>query len=192
MAFQSAKNTIGPNYAEQLRKEHAGSKWGSTGFRYSGAALGALIEDRPYLQTAYDYGCGKGSLAKAFDELEWVEYDPGIPEKSTKQKGRYDLVTCTDVLEHVEPDLLDAVLADLAEATGKVLFLDVACYPTGKTFGEGPYIGQDLHLIVEPPAWWLARCEAGLPGLRLHEFNASKKASKGGYKERAVLVYERV
>jgi len=146
---------------------------------------------RPYLHTALDYGCGKGTLAEAFPNLKWSEYDPGIPGKDVIPEGRFDLVTCTDVLEHVEPPLLETVIESLVAKTSKVLFLDIACYPTGKLFGEGPYFGQDLHLIVESPEWW-RKTIGKLTDLHLAEFRAVTVFSKGKYKDRAILIYERV
>jgi len=184
--------TLSKEYVEQLQKEHSGSKWGSSAVKYSGAAVAQLISRRPYLQTALDYGCGKGTLATEFPQLEWTEYDPGIPGKDVKPQGTFDLVTNTDVLEHVEPDLLDEVLAELVARTGKVLFLDIACYPTGKLFGEGPYKGQDMHLIIEPPAWWEQRIAPAMKGLQLFESQYIKRRVKGKERERAVFVYERV
>jgi len=188
----SANGTIQSDYAEQLRKEHDGSKWGSTGARYSGEDLARVIASRPYLQTALDFGCGKGTLSQAFPELVWQEYDPGIPGKDHIPSGSFDLVTNTDVLEHVEPHLLDNVLLVLQDKTDKVLFLDIACYPTGKVFGEGPYVGQDLHLIIQDPEWWKERVCTAMHALTLVYFNSKEMLSKGKYKKRAILVMERV
>jgi len=192
MAELFKNDTISKSYAKQLQKEHNGSKWGSTGFRYSGELLADQLVNRPYLQTALDFGCGKGTLSQGFQELDWSEYDPGIPGKDEVPEGQFDLVTCTDVLEHVEPELIENVVKTLASKTGKVLFLDIACYETGKTFGEGPYIGQDLHLLIKEPTEWRKYIEGLNTGLHLAEFQHVTKFSKGQYKDRAVLVYERV
>lgn len=124
-----------------------------------------------------------------FPEIEWTNYDPGIPEYDQIPKGQFDLVITTDVLEHVEPDALSNVLATLERLTGKVLFSDIACYPTGKLFGEGPYIGQDLHLIVEEPSWWREQFKA--IGLHEAEYQWREKASKGGRKQRCMMIHER-
>lgn len=152
--------------------------------------MAELVRSRHYLASALDYGCGKGTLSTGIQGLLWTEYDPGIPGKDTKPQGQFDLVTCTDVMEHVEPDLVDAVVADLAKYTGKALFVDIACYPTGKLFGEGPYKGQDLHLVVEDPLWWREKFDK--TDLQFFEMRIIEKRSKGGLKKRVQLTYERV
>jgi len=191
MEQPSAEGTISSDYKEQMRKEHDGSKWGTTGARYSGESLEQVLQARPFLNTALDYGCGKGTLAEAFPSLTWSEYDPGIPGKDTVPEGTFDLVTCTDVLEHVEPHLIEGVLTQLAEKTKTCLFLDIACYLTGKTFGEGPYKGQDLHILIKEPAEWRDYV-LEVTGLHLAEYRSVQKFSKGAYKDRAILVLERV
>jgi hypothetical protein len=193
MAQLFNNNTIGPSYAKQLQAEHSGSKWGSTGAKYSGNDVVTLLRERPYIRTVLDFGAGKGSLGlfirQHFPEIEWTNYDPGIPEYDTLPTKRFDLVISTDVLEHVEPDSLPNVLATLEGLTGKVLFSDIACFLTGKLFGEGPYIGQDLHLIVEEPSWWREQFKA----INLHEaeYKHYEKESKGVMKARCLMVHER-
>ncbi|QZO00385.1 class I SAM-dependent methyltransferase [Chenggangzhangella methanolivorans] len=65
-----------------------------------------------------DYGCGKGKLAASLPEIAFVEYDPAVPGKDAPPPA-CDLVVCTDVLEHIEPELLDNVLADIARLARK-------------------------------------------------------------------------
>jgi len=190
MAELFANNTISGSYADHMRKEHDGSKWGSTGYRYSGKAIEAIIDSRPYLKTALDYGCGKGTVAIMFARLDWREYDPGIPGKQELPRGQYDFVTCTDVMEHVESEFIDNVIDELVAKTEKVLFVDIACYPTGKVFGEGPYKGQDMHISVHEPEWWLDAFNDR--ELHLAESYIISKYSKGRYKPRIQLTYERI
>lgn len=192
MAKLFANDTIGPDYKAHMQKEHHGSKWGSTGYRYSGKAIEAIIDSRPYLQTAFDYGCGKGTVAMRFARLGWTEYDPGIPGKDTKPNGTFDLVTCTDVIEHIEEKYVKAAILEMANYTDKVLFLDIACYPTGKLFGEGPYKGEDMHITIKAPEVWEKLIESWDIGLELHESYIIKKMSKGKMKPRIQLTYERV
>ena len=99
-----------------------------------------------------DYGCGKGGLSVALPLVEVTNYDPAI-EKWSATPEPHDFVVCTDVLEHIEPDCLDAVLDDLVRVTDKVLFASIATTPAVKTLADG----RNAHLIVEPMEWWLPK-----------------------------------
>jgi hypothetical protein len=98
------------------------------------------------------------------------------------------------VLEHVEPELITGMIQTMAAKTKKVLYMDIACYPTGKLFAEGPYAGKDLHLTVEDPDWWRATVKEALKGTGMIEFQYQwrEALSKGGRKVRCLLIYERV
>jgi len=198
MAKLYAGDTIGPSvdYQEHLRKEHDGSKWGSTGGRYSGTDVLRLLTERTYIQSVLDFGAGKGSLESFIVErlerkVEWTNYDPGIPGIDQIPQKQFDLVVSTDVLEHVEPRRIYDTLVQLAILTGKVLYSDIACYPTGKVFGEGPYKGQDMHLIVEDPSWWRQQF-ADLAKLQEFSYEHREHLSKGRQKKRCVMIHERV
>lgn len=95
-----------------------------------------------------DYGAGKGLLSR---EIPLVKnYDPAIDEWAGEPEPA-DMVVCTDVLEHVEPEYLHEVLDHLSELTNKVAFLTVATRPAQKTLADG----RNAHLIVEGAEWWL-------------------------------------
>lgn len=99
-------------------------------------------------KSVLDYGCGKGYLAKNLPFPIW-EYDPAVPGKSESPRPA-DLVVCTDVLEHIEPDKLDFVLDDLARVTKKVGYFVIHTGPSGKTLSDG----RNTHLIQEGEEWW--------------------------------------
>lgn len=101
-----------------------------------------------------DYGCGKGMLAQALDFPIW-EYDPAIPGKDELPRPA-DLVTCTDVLEHIEPECLPAVLADLQRVVKKIGYLVIHTGPASKTLPDG----RNTHLIQQDRAWWKAHLSA--------------------------------
>ena len=189
MAVLFNNDTIGNGYQVQLRKEHDGSKWGTTGARYSGDRILSILNERPYVKSVLDFGAGKGSLGRYIKErldVEWTDYDPGRPDIDTLPERQFDCVLSTDVLEHVEPERLDGVIRTLESKARKVLISDIACYPTGKLFGEGPYKGQDLHLIVEDPQWWKEKFN-----LHLAYYEHSMKYSKGIYKDRCFMIHEK-
>jgi 2-polyprenyl-3-methyl-5-hydroxy-6-metoxy-1,4-benzoquinol methylase len=62
----------------------------------------------------------------------------------------HDIVACTDVLEHIEPDCLDDVLKDIRRCTKKVAFLLIATRPAIKVLADG----RNAHLIQQPYTWW--------------------------------------
>jgi hypothetical protein len=79
-------------------------------------------------------------------------YDPCVKAISNTPKPR-DFVTCTDVLEHVEPEFVDAVLDDLRRVTRKAGFYVVSTVPAIKILPDG----RNAHLVVEEPEWWLKK-----------------------------------
>lgn len=110
-----------------------------------------------------DYGCGKGYLAKALPMPIW-EYDPAVPGKDEEPRPA-DLVVCTDVLEHVEPDTLQAVLADLGRCVRKLGYFIIHTGAARKTYANG----QNTHLIQEGRAWWEPRLAAHFTVAKIFE-----------------------
>jgi len=110
--------------------------------------------------TILDYGCGQGSLKDALMGLTWwrynggrvYEYDPCVPEKAKRHRPK-DLVVCTDVLEHVEPECFEAVLADLKRLSLKGCYVSIATRPSNKRLPDG----RNAHLIVESASWWIGQ-----------------------------------
>jgi hypothetical protein len=107
-----------------------------------------------------DYGCGQGSLVRALRQMELkgvrlAEYDPAIPGKDWPPVFA-DLVVCTDVLEHVEPDKLPSVLAHLKSLARKAVFAVIALRESNKTLTDG----RNAHLIVQTADWWIAELRA--------------------------------
>lgn len=95
-----------------------------------------------------DYGCGKGYLAKEMPFPIW-EYDPAIPGKQESPRPA-DIVVCTDVLEHIEPDKLVAVLRDLQRVMRQAGYFVIHMGQSSKTLADG----RNSHLIVQDADWW--------------------------------------
>lgn len=130
----------------QVHKENP--KWGTTGRDFA-ALVKRLIGDFAPLNVL-DYGCGKQTLAQALPEYRIRGYDPGLPGLDAPPEP-HDMVICTDVLEHIEPECLDAVLDDLQRVTRQTLFLQVC---TVEAFQKLPD-GRNAHLIIKPARWWI-------------------------------------
>ena len=147
---------------KELLDMHSSTEWGGTGGVYSGDTVVEFIKAYPEIKTILDYGCGEGSLKKwveaaGITDKQWTLYDPGVAEFSERPTGRFDLVITTDVMEHIEESMLDAVIDDLNEFTGKYLFNEIACYLARAFFRDGPYKGKDLHINLKAPDAWMLR-----------------------------------
>ena len=94
------------------------------------------------------HNCGKGALANKLPFPIW-EYDPAIPGKDAVPRPA-DLVICTDVLEHVEPAMLDNTLRDLSRCVLKAGYFVIHTGAAKKTLPDG----RNTHLIQEGEAWW--------------------------------------
>lgn len=139
-------DTISPEYREQNRQAHQAPGFGTSGHHYAGVA--SLIRSITGSATVLDYGCGKGTFAAAVD-FPVIEYDPCIPGKDSPPAAA-DMVVCTDVLEHVEPDRLGAVLAHIAALARRAALIVVHTGPSRRTLPDG----RNAHLIQQPAAWW--------------------------------------
>ena len=150
---------ISVEYVAEQKILHAAPRgYGGKGDKWADAVL--ELARRFDCWSVLDYGCGQGALARAViarsdRRLMVREYDPAIDGKDARPSFA-DLVVCTDVLEHVEPDKLDTVLAHLRGLARRVLFVVIATRPSGKTLTDG----RNAHLILESPEWWHARIES--------------------------------
>lgn len=141
---------ITDEYTELNRQLHAKELgYGVGGGRHAPTVL--TLMEKTGCKSVLDYGCGKGYLGKALPFPIW-EYDPAVPEKSAAPRPA-ELVVCTDVLEHIEPECLMAVLGDLQRCTVKVGFFVIHTGPARKTLPDG----RNTHLIQKDEAWWRAK-----------------------------------
>lgn len=140
---------ISEDYKAQNKKLHEIPAYGTSSAKWVGEVRG--IAQTYAVQTILDYGCGKGLLKQALG-FEIAEYDPAIEGKD-KQPQPAEMVVCTDVLEHIEPECLDAVLDDLQRLTKRVAFLTIATRPAKKILADG----RNAHLIQESHKWWLPK-----------------------------------
>ena len=114
-----------------------------------------------------DYGCGKCTLGKALP-FPIKQYDPFIPQFSALPSPA-DIVVCTDVMEHVEEDYVDDVLAHIAELTNKVAFFEIATRPAAKVLPDG----RNAHITQYPASWWLRKLCVRMEPLSFQNFGGS-------------------
>lgn len=120
------------------------------------APLVTEIINRLEVTHLLDYGCGKHTnLLKSIrpkHKLQYQAYDPAVPEFAESPVPA-EMVACIDVLEHIEPELLDNVLDHLKSLTEVVIILTIDTGPAGKKLSDG----RNAHLIQQPMEWWLPK-----------------------------------
>ena len=80
--------------------------YGTTGRRYVDVVW--RLARRFRAQSILDYGCGKQDLWSALNsEFDVRNFDPAISGLDGRPQPA-DFVACIDVLEHLEPEYLDA------------------------------------------------------------------------------------
>jgi 2-polyprenyl-3-methyl-5-hydroxy-6-metoxy-1,4-benzoquinol methylase len=145
---------ISEGYQTLITKMHATTNWGDGSHRRVDDIV-ALIKSLGYPTTVLDYGCGKGTLGPAMKArmpyLAWHEYDPGIPGKDTPPTDRFDLVVSTDVLEHIEPEHIEHVLAHIASITGRYFYATIGLELAKHILPDG----RNAHILIRPEEWWV-------------------------------------
>lgn len=126
--------------------------------------------------TVLDVGCGTGRASVSFEGmgLEYVGLDiagnsvnPDVYdgdkfftmdflERDTwLEYAKFDWVYCCDVLEHLPSDQTSEALDRIKKLARKGVFLQISCFPETS---HGKLIGEELHLTVQEPSWWMREC----------------------------------
>jgi len=148
------RTTITPEYLLLQKKLHETPSYGVASLTL--APIIASLIKKTGCKSVSDYGAGKRRLAEGLRQagllsFDYHPYDPAFPEYGEPKIA--DLVCCVDVLEHIEPELIDEVINDLKSVTQKLGFFSIHMGPAGKTLSDG----RNAHLIQQPSSWWLAK-----------------------------------
>lgn len=146
---------ISEEYRRMQQALHENPDYGVASMHY--APLVAELLELTGSSELLDYGAGKGRLGETLRQhvkrpLVIHHYDPAIPQWSAPP-APCGFVACIDVLEHIEPSLIDNVLDDLKRVTAGVGVFTVHTGPAVKYLADG----RNAHLIQQPPRWWLPK-----------------------------------
>ena len=163
--------TISDDYRNAQKQLHENPNYGVASLQY--APIVKEVIQQIGATSISDYGAGKCRLRMKLKELgfrkfRYFPFDPAFPEYGEPKEA--ELVCCIDVLEHVEPFYLDAVLIDLRKITTGHGFFTIHTGPAVKTLADG----RNAHLIQNPASWWL-------PKLCDHFEILHLQASPGGF-----------
>lgn len=147
--------TISEDYRKMQQHLHENPNYGVASVGFAPLVVEGI--EAVGAQELLDYGAGKGRLGLALKQqmkrpLTIHHYDPAIPEWSNPP-APCKFVACIDVLEHIEPALLDNVLDDLKRVTQGIGVFTVHTGAAAKFLTDG----RNAHLIQQPPAWWLPK-----------------------------------
>ena len=120
-------------------------------------------------KTLLDYGCGKAipydkdrckevdlrhPIQKLCNLKSFDLYDPAYEKYATLPDKKYNVVVCTDVLEHIAEQDIDYVLTEILSRSDKIVFLNISCQPALKHFKQGNLKSKIVLLSVFNPSWW--------------------------------------
>src|SRR5262245_35209573 len=128
-----SRETISPAYLALQRELHRDPNYGVASIHFAPIVKKCL--DMSRAKSISDYGAGKQGLWVALQTLgvhnvEYRPYDPAFPEYGLPRPA--DLVCCIEVLEHIEPEFVESVLAELRSITTGFGFLTIATGPATK------------------------------------------------------------
>ena len=155
---------VGQYYLQQCIELHATRKVFSGRGCLKYANMIIALSKRVGAQNALDYGCGKGNQympefdkgVRLEDQLGYTvtKYDPAVPEFMAKPVHVvFDLVWCTDVMEHIPEEDVPTIVDDLNLYAEKALFVTVATHAAKKSLPNG----ENCHVTQRPSDWWKER-----------------------------------
>ena len=122
-----------------------------------------------------DYGCGAGFVVELMRSYVFEKESYGVDVSSEMCKAansrlggefalkiedkkgpfpddNFDIITCFDVLEHVDEEDVEAIKADIMRllAPGGVFFCNISLKPSVSV----DHNGENLHRTVKPASWW--------------------------------------
>lgn len=146
-------------YKAMQKELHSAGEYGIAGQEYAATVfhLTSQIAKRLGSCSILDYGAAQGLTMKAVRQSFMLHesitdrcYDPFV-EGIDNDPAPADVVICTDVLEHVEPECTFAVLDHIAALTERVAFFSISLVPAVKVLSDG----RNAHINLRPQEFWL-------------------------------------
>jgi hypothetical protein len=139
----------------QLHEQGGYGLWGDHENETIGRGILSLYDQLKRPITVMDYGAGSGALGKSLTDLfrpvSVTNYDPFHPRwRDNPEPGVHDIVTCFDVLEHVEEQCVENTLKYIAAKARYVAVFSVALEEAGKTLPDG----RNAHITLRSAQWW--------------------------------------
>lgn len=155
---------ITESYRKMQQELHLNPNYGVASLAFA-PLVGQLISALK-IKSVSDYGAGKKNLLNGLRKIgigdfHYFPYDPAFPHYGAPSQA--DLVCCIDVLEHIEPELIDNVLNELATLVCSFGFFSIHTGPAIKILSDG----RNAHLIQKPRDWWEEKLQPRFEIIRL-------------------------
>lgn len=138
-------------YLEQYQLLHREKEYGVSGDGHVPQIISLMSEDA---DSILDYGAGQSNTAHLLKLKTGIEdvvaYDPAVVGRSEKPRRSFDVVVCTDVMEHIPEDEILGVLLDIRRYANKEAIFAIALREAAQTLPNG----ENAHCTVKPAAWW--------------------------------------
>ena len=116
------------------------------------------VNERSRIRSVLDFGAGRGGLVLALkktlgNQISITGFDPGVKEFSDKPKRKFDVITCIDVLEHVDRYSIDGVLNEIKNLMAGFMIFVIDLMPAEKSLADG----RNAHILIAPPEYWASK-----------------------------------
>lgn len=143
-----------PDYHDHIaayKEIHATRHYGDSATEeYLEVAAKVVKERTP--KSILDFGCGRSDLAVHFwlDGARRIEhYDPAIGKYKRMPEGKFDLVFCLDVMEHVPMQFVDQIFAEIRNKSG-VALMSISTKPARAKLPDG----RNAHVTLLTKSEW--------------------------------------
>lgn len=107
------------------------------------------------IKTVIDYGCGKSRLLEIINNevnIDYYKYDPAIEKYNQKPSKKYDLLICTDVLQHIPEEFLESSLEEIFKYAS-IFFIKIKCSSHSTLLPNGTPANCTIH----KKNWWIKK-----------------------------------
>lgn len=142
-----------PGYSqtvEQYEKLHFGA-YGASAYLYFDQIAKEVLRLEP--KSVLDFGCGRSDLVAHFwkdGRRKIAKYDPAIPQWKMLPDGRFDVVLCTDVMEHIPMADVEQVLEQIRSKSRNALFT-ISMKPARAKLPDG----RNAHVTLLNAEEWM-------------------------------------
>lgn len=158
MTSQTGKHHISLNTELHQKDQDYGSSKNASGIMVRLPLALRRMNEEGLCNSFLDYGTGKGRMIAWLkeelpEEIKLTGYDPAIKQYAKIPTQNSDIVTCLDVLEHVELMDIDSIIKEISGLTNNFCFLLIDIQPASKSLADG----RNAHILLAPPDWWTTK-----------------------------------